>query len=496
MRVRSIATGLFIGALLPGLALGYTAVFRVAFTSQSSSNPTGIAVGDFDQDGAVDAAVSAGDGGSSISVQVGLFSCAGGDNAGQFCFGAAMCPGGTCKPSGTISNVGSVPLNSFPSALLQGRFDGDALDDLIVAQTNDDSIVFLKGLGDTHFFAEPGPSIGVGPSPVGLAGDDIDGDGTRDVVVANEGVEPAPGSITILKGAGDGTFTLLQQPKPGEPGESVDSLPAELGTRAVAIGNVVGDSAPDILALNVRSNTISIFSGDGDGIFTPSGTVSTETEPQDLALRDLNGDGDLDLIIANFTDDSVSVRLGNGDGTFTTGSLSGRHGAESTRLRRNGWRRSAGPGGQQQPQRRRQRAARHRPCHLRQGAQLLRRRRTAGARPGRLQRGRIARRRRGDTGIRRRGQRGGAAQPRRGRAARGRGHPACEWPIRPHRARRRWRWVARSAGGGRRRVGAGVSAGEPRLRRPDRDQRGRTHPGRCRGRPQRRYRARYRRDRQ
>lgn len=317
MRVRSIVTGLLIGALLPGMALSYTGIFRTAFTSGSGGNPTGIAVGDFDRDGAVDAAVSNGDG-TDISVQVGLFSCAGGDRAGQFCFQATDCPGGMCKPDGTLSNVGSISLDSFPSALLQGQFDDDALDDLIVAQTNIKSVVFLKGRGDTEFFDAPGPPVSVGEGPVGLAGADIDGDGTRDLVVANEGVEPAPGSITILKGDGDGTFTLLQQPKPDEPGEFVNSLPAGQGTRAVAIGNVNADPALDILALNARSNpgTISIFSGDGEGIFTPGGTVTTGTEPQDVALRDLNGDGDLDLVLANFTDDTVSVRFGNGDGTF------------------------------------------------------------------------------------------------------------------------------------------------------------------------------------
>ena len=313
MPVHSIATGLLIGALLPGMALGYTGIFRSAFTSGSGGTPTGIAVGDFDNDGAVDAAVSNGDG-KDISVQVGLFSCAGGDRAGQFCFQTNDCPGGTCKPDGTLSNVGSIGLDRILSALLQGRFDGDGLDDLIVAQTNDDSVVFLKGRGDTEFFDPPGPAISVGRSPVGLAGADIDGDGRLDLVVANQGDPPAPGSITILKGVGDGTFTLLRQPKPGEPGELVDSLPADVDTRAVAIGNIDADPAPDILAVN--ANTVSIYSGDGDGSFTPSGTLTTGTEPRDIVLRDLNDDGDLDLIIPNFTEDTVSVRFGNGDGTF------------------------------------------------------------------------------------------------------------------------------------------------------------------------------------
>ena len=54
------------------------------------------------------------------------------------------------------------------------------------------------------------------------------------LVVANEGDGSSPGSMTVLRGNGDGTFTLVQQDDPNDPGMTVDSLPAELGTRAVA----------------------------------------------------------------------------------------------------------------------------------------------------------------------------------------------------------------------------------------------------------------------
>lgn len=295
MRVRSILIGLLAGALLPAMALGFTSVFRSAFTETGETNPTGIAVGDFDHDDmSTDDVVTCHVGGNDLIGFIGF-------------------------NDGTISQSGPhISLSSAPSGLLKRRFDADTFDDLIIAKANDDAIVFLKGLGNSDFFADPGPPITVGHGPAGLATADLDNDGNLDLVTGNEGDGSSPGSMTVLRGHNDGTFTLVQQDDPNMPGMTIDSLPAELGTRAVAIGNLDSEPGLDVLAANSRSNSISVYTSDGHTVFTTRDPIPTGAAPDDIILSDLNGDGKLDLIVATENDDAVTVQFGNGDRTFGT----------------------------------------------------------------------------------------------------------------------------------------------------------------------------------
>ncbi len=292
MRMRTMVAVVAVGVLVPGIGSATSGLFRTAYTEIAAGNPTGIATGDFNNDGYRDVLTSnAGVGGNDINILEGF-----GD--------------------GTLSPLGQVPTNSHPSGLHLADFDGDDVPDLIVALSNDSTVVFMRGRADQSYFDLPGPPVAVGTSPVGLASGDIDGDGVRDLVVANEGADSAPGSLSVLHGNGDGTFTVLLQDDPDEPGMLVPNLTTDLGSVAVAIGRLNGDAHPDVAVLNERSNSLSLFTGDGGGGFTPAGTLPTGAAPKDFALVDLNGDGRLDLVMAVGNEDAVSVQFGNGDLTF------------------------------------------------------------------------------------------------------------------------------------------------------------------------------------
>ncbi len=296
MRVRNLLAGAAASLMVPATALAGSAIFRSAFTEINASSATGIATGDFDGDLLPDVVTCNAGTNNEINVLTGF-----GD--------------------GTLSRQASIPLGSLPSALLVGKFDADQVPDAVVTLQNENSLVFLRGRGDSQYFDPPGPEIDSGDlTPVGVAEADFNGDGKRDLIVANEVSDSSPGSVSFLRGEGNGTFTLVLQEDPADPeGDPLSALPAELGTSQVAAAALDANPGLEVLALNTRNNSISLFTTTGDGFFRPHPQhpqISTGAFPKDLKLVDLNGDTKLDLVLAVTNADSVSVQLGNGDGTF------------------------------------------------------------------------------------------------------------------------------------------------------------------------------------
>jgi len=85
----------------------------------------------------------------------------------------------------------------------------------------------------------------------------------------------------------------------------------------VAVGDLTGDSIPDLVVTSDINNFFRVFRGDGGGSFTSIGAPSTAQRPESIALGDLNGDGLLDAVTTgDVGPDSISVRLGTGGGAF------------------------------------------------------------------------------------------------------------------------------------------------------------------------------------
>ncbi len=275
--------------LLAATAVADSGIFRSAPLSQIGSRPTALQVGDVDGDDNLDVVVTSTGGDNRILVGVGR---------GNATFGAF--------PPGI--NVGTLP-----GELTLADLNDDDIGDLAVANTNDGTVTILLGLGTRPaFFGSPGAPIQVGGAPVEIAAGDLNGDNALDLVTANEEVEGSEGTLSVLLGFGDGGFGRVDQ-DPGEDG--VNDLPGQLGTAHVQIADVDGDTVNDIIALNRGSETLSVFSGNGDGTF---GAPMVQSLPnvQHFFLADLNDDGDLDLVGALTNLDRVEARLGNGNGSF------------------------------------------------------------------------------------------------------------------------------------------------------------------------------------
>lgn len=88
--------------------------------------------------------------------------------------------------------------------------------------------------------------------------------------------------------------------------------------RAVAMGDLNGDGAQDLVAVNPgdRSAALSVLLNRGNGTFHERHDYGTERGPNAVALADLDCDGTKDLVTANSDARSVSVLLNRGNGRF------------------------------------------------------------------------------------------------------------------------------------------------------------------------------------
>src|SRR6266702_303337 len=85
---------------------------------------------------------------------------------------------------------------------------------------------------------------------------------------------------------------------------------------SVALGKFDSDTNLDMAVVNYSANTVTVFTGNGDGTFQVRSNYQVGVQPYHIATGDFNGDGNLDLAVPNLNSDNISILLGNGDGSF------------------------------------------------------------------------------------------------------------------------------------------------------------------------------------
>jgi hypothetical protein len=236
-----------------------------------------------------------------------------GDCAGGGCVGVLLGNGdGTFQTELTSNGSGGIAALSVAVADL-----GNGHPDAVVANQCTDNtctsstVSVLLGNGDGTFqTAVPYDSGGLFADWVAIA--DVSGDSKADVVVANSSTSSTidQGNVAVLLGKGDGTLqTALVYASGG------------FGDASVAVADVNGDGNPDLVVGNCSSSSgscnpaggnVGVLLGNGDGTFRTAVTYgSGGNAPFAVAVGDVNGDSKPDIVAAN----CVSGNCGAGNGT-------------------------------------------------------------------------------------------------------------------------------------------------------------------------------------
>ncbi len=189
---------------------------------------------------------------------------------------------------------------SDPNSIFINDMDGDGKADIVVcnSSSSSNSVSVLKNIGsigsinfDTQL------SFAAGVNPTTLAIGDLDNDAKLDFVTANSAIN----TVSVFKN----TSTL---------GNLSFAAKVDFVTVAnpyfVNIADITGDGKPDLAAASTNNNTVSLLRNTsiiGTLSFAAKVDFATGLSPTSLAVGDLNGDSIPEIVSANFGEKSLSV---------------------------------------------------------------------------------------------------------------------------------------------------------------------------------------------
>lgn len=313
-----------------GVALGngdgtFGAVGNVNTSMMGGARPTGLALGDMNKDGFLDA-IACNEGLNSVSVllnnQTGVFSrnneysvgstpqaVVGADLNGDMIFDALTANAGGNNASllyGAAASAFTTPATMLtpggaaqsPSSLALIDLNKDNKPDLVlVNQMTSNVSVFLWNDTTKAFEWKANYQTGANTNPRGVTVGDFIGDGNVDVAVSLGLAAPQ-----ILIMAGDGTGALgtgTLHPVSANNGD------APLG---MASADFDGDGTPDIVTTLSASTGIALVLH-RNKTPQPATFITSGKNPQAVAVGDLNNDGKPDVAVANTGDNQVAILL-------------------------------------------------------------------------------------------------------------------------------------------------------------------------------------------
>lgn len=245
----------------------------------AGSNPLGMALGDFNLDGALDVAGMSGASGGVLGVLRGITDVS---NAALW-------------PRTDYGNVGVLTAGADGADV-----NGDGTPDFVMVGTIGGMPYAgtLAGDGSGGFFGGSVAAIpGADPRSCVLA--DLNRDGRLDLVVGNGNAT----NIYVMLGS----FSTFGPPL---------ARPTNFPPQRVAVGDLNRDGIPDVITANNSAQDISILIGDGTGNFASPVTLSTVNGVTGIAIGDVNRDGLPDIVATGGGTGVIRLHVQQPDGTY------------------------------------------------------------------------------------------------------------------------------------------------------------------------------------
>lgn len=282
----TIAVGDFNGDHLPDLAVGHfdrsattvsvllgngDGTFQAAVDYTVGSSPIWVIAADLNGDSILDL-VAANNDSANISVLLG-------------------------NSDGTFQAAQSTAVGSDPIGLAAADLNGDKIPDLVVANSGPDTVSILFGNGDGTFQASVDYPVGRNTSDATVG--DFNGDGAPDLAITGMG----SGDVTILLNDGQGGF------------QAGATYPVSASPIGAVVGDFNSDGKLDLVVgyYDFTQTNVTTLLGNGDGTFQTSVDYAADIGPVGVVVGDVNGDTAPDLVVANASSSDVSVLLNLND---------------------------------------------------------------------------------------------------------------------------------------------------------------------------------------